>query len=263
MPADAGERSGTVDRDEVHVLIRNEPVDGVCVLAVSGHVRAPDAAVLGRAVQDSLGGRLRGVVVDLGRVHDVGPGGLDGLGALAGTAPAWPRPTVVLCGHSPAVLAALDGAVVHADRAEAVRHVDDRSPVPRERIDLGAGLDGPAEARAAVAAACERLGLDDLRDDVALVVSEIVTNAVRHASPPLALEIADEGRRVVIAVVDGSSDLPRPRAAEDDDEGGRGLLLVDLLSVEHGVRPGPPGKTVWAALERPRTADPGPRTGAA
>ena len=122
---------------------------------------------------------------------------------------------------------------------------------PRQRVILSHGLEGPAQARAVVAEWSERWGLEDVRDDVTLVVSEMVTNAVRHAGPPVALEIQAEDDRIHIAVRDGSPDPPQPRAAPSDAEGGRGLLLVDLLCEDHGVRFDPPGKTVWATLPRP------------
>lgn len=131
------------------------------------------------------------------------------------------------------------------------RGLDHQSGSTREQVELRDGLEGPAQARAVVAAWSERLGFEDVCDDVTLVVSEMVTNAVRHASPPVALELQAEGGRVHIAVHDGSPDAPQPRSAPSDAEGGRGLLLVGLLCEDHGVRPDPPGKTVWATVPRP------------
>ena len=82
------------------------------------------------------------------------------------------------------------------------------------------------------------------------IVVEAVTNAVRHAAPPMHLEIQAGDDRVTVAVADGSPGLPVPRQATADAEGGRGLPMIDLLAAETGVRPSPPGKTVWAALAR-------------
>jgi anti-sigma regulatory factor (Ser/Thr protein kinase) len=109
----------------------------------------------------------------------------------------------------------------------------------------------PARARALTSEVIAELHLESLHDDLVLVVSELVTNAVRYAQPPLELEIEAGEDTVTVAVGDGSPGRPVPREAPDDAEGGRGLSLIDLLAAETGVRPSPPGKTVWAALARP------------
>jgi anti-sigma regulatory factor (Ser/Thr protein kinase) len=95
------------------------------------------------------------------------------------------------------------------------------------------------------------LHLEPISDELALVVSELVTNAVRHAEPPVRLELQADDERVTVAVADGSPGRPVARPAPADAEGGRGLPMIDLIAAETGVRPSPPGKTVWAALTRP------------
>jgi sodium/proline symporter len=126
----------------------------------------------------------------------------------------------------------------------------DRRSAPRQRIELEDSVRSPARARAAAADLVEEFRLDGIRDELVLVVSELVTNAVRHASPPVCLELQADAERVTVAVADGSPLRPLPRPALDDAEGGRGLPMIDLLAAETGVRPNPPGKTVWAALTR-------------
>ena len=232
------------------MLLRQEIEHGVHVLAVIGPVGSAYADSLVVAVQASLARRPRGVVVDLTEACDLVPEAVAALRALAASASGWPRASLRFCSSSPEVATELRGMTVHADRAEALRHIDDRSAVPRECIDLRDGLESPAQARAAVAAYTQRLGLQEIHDDLALIVSEMVTNAVRHAGPPVALEIQTDSDAVLIAVKDGSPDRPLPRVAAQEAEGGRGLMLVDLLSAEHGVRLDPPGKTVWAAVKR-------------
>ena len=54
----------------------------------------------------------------------------------------------------------------------------------------------------------------------------------------------------MIAVCDASPVEPLPREADEAAEGGRGMLLVELLAESHGVRSQPPGKTVWARVRR-------------
>lgn len=232
------------------MLLHQESRDGLFLLSVSGPVRNADAAGLVSAVQQALQEPSRGVVVDLASTTDVADEALRALNGLAQRAPAWPQAALVVATSDPELVSALTSVTVSDDRQAAVRHLDDRS-APREQVQLRHGLEGPAQARAAVAEWSARFGFEDVRDDVTLVVSEMVTNAVRHASPPVALEIQAEGGRVHIAVHDGSPDPPRARPAPSDAEGGRGLLLVELLCEDHGVRPDPPGKTVWATLPRP------------
>ncbi len=128
--------------------------------------------------------------------------------------------------------------------------MDDRRTAPRQLFDLERSLQSPARARQAAAEIASQEALGPVSDDLALVVSELVTNAVRHAESPLRLEIQTGEHRVVVAVADGSVSPPVARVADDESEGGRGMALVDLLAAETGVRPHPAGKTVWAALPR-------------
>jgi len=92
-----------------------------------------------------------------------------------------------------------------------------------------------------------------LADDVALVISELVANSVRHASPlPHGdLEVSWEVRRdaVEVAVTDGGGNaVPQPRQSAPDDVGGRGLTIVAKLAANWGVEDTPRGTTVWAVV---------------
>jgi anti-sigma regulatory factor (Ser/Thr protein kinase) len=81
-----------------------------------------------------------------------------------------------------------------------------------------------------------------------LIASELVTNAIRHGAPPVILEITCDGETVQVGVSDTSPDLPALRQAGDDDEDGRGLRIVDVLSDSHGVDVLESHKTVWARI---------------
>ncbi|CAN5160715.1 hypothetical protein BH24ACT10_BH24ACT10_15730 [soil metagenome] len=237
------------------MLLRHDGIDGVDgveVLVVEGPCLAADAGPLTVAVERALTGPVRAVVLDLGAITEVSDDARRAIQSLARLRSGWPLATLIVA-HPPTGLA-LDGLVVVAERKHALDHVDDRLARPREVLDLDSGPASAAQARAAVAACSVRLGLEEIRDDVVLVVSEMVTNAVRHAQPPVGLEIEAGEDDVVIAVCDGSPQTPVARAADVDAEGGRGMLLVDLLSDDHGVRVQPPGKTVWARLRRRRSA---------
>lgn len=232
------------------MLLRQEFGDGVDVLAVTGPVARGDARELVTVLQTVLDRAPQGVVVDLREVTDLDGEAAEALRGVAVARPRWPRASLCLCGAPSAVEDALQDLVVHPTRADAFAHLDEAPPRTREVVAIEHSLHGPAQARRVVAECAARLGLDEQADDLVLVVSEMVTNAVRHGSPPVQLEVVADAEAVVVAVVDGSARRPEPRIAEDDAEGGRGMTLVDLLSSEHGVDPNPPGKTVWARVQR-------------
>lgn len=108
-----------------------------------------------------------------------------------------------------------------------------------------------APARRLTDAALCCWGLGELADDGALVVSELVANAVRYArreSIRVVVERVSE-RTVRVAVTDFSRELPVVCRAGDGDEGGRGLLLVAALASDWGTDTHRWGKVVWADLE--------------
>lgn len=235
------------------VLLRSEVTEGVAILSVQGPVVAADAAPLRAAVDRAVALRPRGVLIDLTEAAALAPEALQVLSEARQVAPGWPRPALVVCAQQQDVAAVLSQAALPVcdDRQVGIGHVDDRRPAPRRTVQLEHSLLSPASARAAAAELVSELHLEPLADDVSLVVSELVTNAVRYAEPPVTLEIEASDDEVTIAVADGSPGRPRRRDAHPDEEGGRGLALIDLLARETGVRPQPPGKTVWAALPRP------------
>jgi len=76
------------------------------------------------------------------------------------------------------------------------------------------------------------------------VISELITNAIRHARSPIQLRLIRD-HTLICEVSDGSSTAPHPRLAREFDEGGRGLLLVSQLTQRWGSRQTPHGKTIW------------------
>ncbi|GHE32908.1 ATP-binding protein [Streptomyces capitiformicae] len=114
--------------------------------------------------------------------------------------------------------------------------------------------DAVRTARAVVRTRLRDWGLDTLGDITALLVSELVTNALRHATGPIGVRLVrPDGppRTLLVEVSDPLPDPPRERAAELDDESGRGLQLVAFSSRAWGTRPGEAGKTVWFELAVP------------
>ncbi|CAL9355444.1 SpoIIE family protein phosphatase [Streptomyces hyderabadensis] len=81
-----------------------------------------------------------------------------------------------------------------------------------------------------------------------LVVSELVTNAIRYGSPPIRLRLIHDTATLICEVSDTSHTAPHLRRARTWDEGGRGLLLVAQLTQRWGSRHTAEGKTIWAEL---------------
>ena len=102
-----------------------------------------------------------------------------------------------------------------------------------------------AQTRKDVVAQLERWGLSDAAFVTELVVSELVTNAIRHAEPPVQLRLIHDST-LICEVSDGGNTAPHLRRARTYDEGGRGLLLVAQLTERWGTRQSAAGKTIWA-----------------
>ncbi|NYI06905.1 SpoIIE family protein phosphatase [Allostreptomyces psammosilenae] len=102
-----------------------------------------------------------------------------------------------------------------------------------------------ADARKYVSDQLARWGLEEAAFVTELVVSELVTNAIRHAGGPIELRLIHD-HTLICEVSDGSSSAPHLRRARVYDEGGRGLMLVAQLTGRWGSRQTPTGKTIWA-----------------
>jgi ABC-type multidrug transport system ATPase subunit/anti-sigma regulatory factor (Ser/Thr protein kinase) len=89
-----------------------------------------------------------------------------------------------------------------------------------------------------------RWGLEDLEFTTELVLSELVTNAIRHAAGPIRVRLLLD-RTLICEVADASSTAPHLRYAATTDEGGRGLFLVAQLGERWGTRYTAEGKIIW------------------
>jgi len=94
-------------------------------------------------------------------------------------------------------------------------------------------------------------GLDDLAFSTELILSELVTNAIRHAAGPVRVRLLRLERSLICEVSDASSTSPHLRRAATTDEGGRGLFLVAQLSERWGTRYTGTGKVIWAEQPLP------------
>ncbi|MFF3493109.1 SpoIIE family protein phosphatase [Streptomyces sp. NPDC002795] len=91
-------------------------------------------------------------------------------------------------------------------------------------------------------------GLTALADTALLLASELLTNAVCHAQGPLNFRMWHSVRELSVEITDHSAPRPRARSAENTEENGRGLILVDTLADAWGSRSNTTGKTVWFTL---------------
>ncbi|HZF89142.1 SpoIIE family protein phosphatase [Streptomyces sp.] len=116
--------------------------------------------------------------------------------------------------------------------------------------DVPADPAAVCEVRARATRQVEAWGFEELAMTTELIVSELITNAIRYADPPIRLRLLRDSR-LTCEVADGSSTAPRLRHPRSTDEGGRGLFLVAQLTHRWGARYTPDGKIIWAEQEIP------------
>ncbi|MCJ1676570.1 SpoIIE family protein phosphatase [Streptomyces sp. APSN-46.1] len=120
--------------------------------------------------------------------------------------------------------------------------------LPPDRIatwDLAADPALVSEVRAAAMGQLSQWGLDESAFATELLLSELVTNAVRYGTAPIRVRLIHD-RTLICEVYDASSTAPRMRHAASTDEGGRGLFLVAQLAQAWGTRYTTDGKVIWA-----------------
>jgi anti-sigma regulatory factor (Ser/Thr protein kinase) len=131
------------------------------------------------------------------------------------------------------------------------RHQEGGAPL---RLSLQRNVQAPGIARGAVAELCEEHGLErSLRQTVVLLVSEVVSNAVRHSSgpddAPIVLSAAVTEEAVRITVTDAGEGFTPAERDPERVEGGYGLYLVEKAASRWGVDATPP-TSVWFELDR-------------
>ncbi|MFI8186524.1 SpoIIE family protein phosphatase [Actinacidiphila glaucinigra] len=123
---------------------------------------------------------------------------------------------------------------------------------------LSADEGAARRARQLVAGQLTAWGLDELEDSTKLIVSELVTNAVRHGKGPVGVCLKRH-QVLTCEVSDTDGSAPRIRSAVTTDENGRGMFLITQLSRRWGARPATGGKVVWAEQDLPGKAGAGSR----
>jgi anti-sigma regulatory factor (Ser/Thr protein kinase) len=122
---------------------------------------------------------------------------------------------------------------------------------------LSGGVDAPGAARRAIAENDSTLSASE-QDDLSLLVTELVTNAVRHGGAatdrPLQIDFRRRAGRIRVEVVDPGTDFEPATPKSGDSSGGWGLFLVDQIAERWGVCPAPAGTCVWFELPAGLTA---------
>jgi anti-sigma regulatory factor (Ser/Thr protein kinase) len=149
--------------------------------------------------------------------------------------------------------ATLDGAYSDHDRDDIAVLIARLRRLPDEHVvtmTLPARPSAVREARGRVRSTLESWELTELSFTAELLVSELVTNALRYATGDIGLRMLLD-RTLVFEIRDGSDALPRARQAADDDENGRGLQVVHRLAKRWGARLAGKGKIVWCEMDLP------------
>jgi Stage II sporulation protein E (SpoIIE)/Histidine kinase-like ATPase domain len=189
-----------------------------------------------------------------GLVENKGRDISDGLARLRGIfGPGSPtRPLEDLC------KATLDGVYSDQQRDDIAVLIARLRRLPEDNYaswTLAPKLTSVREARSVLTEPMKRWGLEDMIPTTELLVSELVTNAVKYSRGHVTLRLVNE-RALVCEVLDNSAALPRLCQANGNDENGRGLQVVRQLAKRWGARRTPTGKVVWC--EQPLPGGPGP-----
>ena len=123
------------------------------------------------------------------------------------------------------------------------------APLAAVTTELPAVAESVPAGRAFLSGALTDWDCAGTADDARLLLSEVLTNSVQHAQGPIGLHVRRTATELTVEISDGSPHLPQPRSAGEDEESGRGLILVRTLADSWGVRPTDDGKTIWFSLE--------------
>ncbi len=133
-----------------------------------------------------------------------------------------------------------------AQRLDTKPVLDKLEVLHRAHMDLGDAVDVPMRARAFVGDQLEQWGVSsDCIDTVSLLTSEVVTNALCHAGPPLHLALTHGSFGENVDVSDSTLTRPVVARPDFDHEGGRGLWLVETLATTWGITLTDERKSVW------------------
>lgn len=199
------------------------------------------------------------VIVDLAGLTVEEPLALTALLAMDRQADRWPGVPLLLAAPAPHTAELLGTAAyrripIFADTAAARDHA---ARMPADRPSMTAALPPAAAScrrgRELVTRACARWSLPALTAPAGLIVTELISNVVRHARTDLTVRLTRWDDRLFMAVRDGDTTEPPTavRMPEPGATGGRGLIFVASTSDSWGCLPALGGKVVWASLRVP------------
>jgi anti-sigma regulatory factor (Ser/Thr protein kinase) len=244
-----------------------DPVSGRCTMARAGHPMAallrPEDAVAACAELPAgppLGvgglpyesaelqippGSLVALFTD-GLLQSVeGPD--KGLGLLAENLAQFRRPLEELCDRA---IAALLPGPANDDTTLLLARTRMLAEDQVSAWELPADPARVGDARNATTEQLSTWGLDDLAFTTELIVSELVTNAIRYAAGPVHIRLIRD-QALICEVSDTGYTSPHLRHAETDDEGGRGLFIIAQMAQRWGTRYTATGKTIWVEQDLP------------
>jgi anti-sigma regulatory factor (Ser/Thr protein kinase)/anti-anti-sigma regulatory factor len=228
----------------------------VALIVLRGVLDATTVGAFGTALSKALSDRPNALVVDVAGLRCDDPIWLTRFLSTSRPAAEWPGAALLLAGAQgrfAELLATPElrrGIAVYPSRADALAATR-RSPAPPQiRLALAASFCEPAHAREVALAALRRWQIPmELCHLIEVVVSELVTNAVRHARTPSELTMRISGRYLHVAVQDGSTAQPTAGLPADDlASGGRGMHIVAGVAHSWGIHTTVGGKVVWAAF---------------
>jgi hypothetical protein len=217
----------------------DDSLPAAALIRLGGTLDVGNVESVRNALNECLAAQPDALIVDLRELTVADRRVLPVFTAAARQAAEWPGIPVVLWREeddtqAPAGPPALTGT---GDRQSRSRH-----------LRLQPVADACRRAREFARDGCERWSLPALAGPVSVVVTELVTNVVRHAGTPMDIRLTLRVPYLHVTVADGHPGTPRPRDPRPTAEGGRGLLLVRSLSQRWGFLPVGQGKVVWATL---------------
>jgi anti-anti-sigma regulatory factor/anti-sigma regulatory factor (Ser/Thr protein kinase) len=227
----------------------------LALLRVAGELNLPSGPRLRAALLKCLADQPTAVLVDVAALTVADDVHLTLFVAVARHAAAWPSIPILVCAPPPPLAAALRGLGIDRHVTICASLSEGRTLAASRRLPTSVRDRFPptvaavSAARDLVADACRRWGLSRPVPAAGLVVTELVSNAVRHAGTPIEVVVTRTGRYVHLAVRDYVSQPARLLGpAGEDVPGGRGLLIVDAFTTCWGCTPTRDGKVTWATL---------------
>ncbi|GAA4436219.1 ATP-binding protein [Phytohabitans houttuyneae] len=223
---------------------------------VVGVLDVKGAAAVRSSLIKCLAEQPEAVLVDLSEMRLAEPSALSVFPAVVRQTERWPAVPLVLCAPQSEAAELLrqrsiDGSMpVLPSLADGVRSLVRRAAVPMASEDLLPVIGAGRRAREIVTEVCFQWEVPGLLGPACTVVTELVNNVVAHAHTMMTLRLSLRDQYLQIAVRDGSSEEPRlQREVSLTSLSGRGLALVDTVSLSWGCLPTEGGKVVWAVLE--------------